>query len=145
MKTIAAFALGLGLVACGGVRAFEPAKEGDPPKLDGKYTLTGGKKDGKEISDESKKGEYTITADKITIKGQDASFVMGYKLDAKTTPVSIDMEILEGIEGTKGSKAEGIVELKGEVLKLAYSIEKGKRPKNFDGKEGFMFEFKKAK
>ena len=70
---------------------------------------------------------------------------MGYKLDPKTKPMNIDMEILEGIEGTKGSKAEGIVELKGEVLKLAYSIEKGKRPKNFEGKEGFMFEFKKAK
>ena len=39
----------------------------------------------------------------------------------------------------------GIVELKGDVLKLAYSIDKDKRPKNFEGKEGFMFEFKKAK
>ena len=145
MKTIAAFALGLGLLACGGYSAAEPEKESDGPKLAGKYTLTGGKKDGSEISDDSKKGEYEITADKITIKGKDASFVMGYKLDPKTKPMNIDMEILEGIEGTKGSKAEGIVELKGEVLKLAYSIEKGKRPKNFEGKEGFMFEFKKAK
>ena len=139
MKTIAAFALGLGLLASAALAAD------DAPKLEGKYKLVGGKKDGAEIGDDSKKGEYTITADKITIKGQDASFVMGYKLDAKTKPVSIDMEILEGVEGTKGSKAEGIVELKGDVLKLAYSIEKGKRPKNFDGKEGFMFEFKKAK
>ena len=127
-------------MACGDT---EPDK-GEAPKLASKYADRG-KKDGKEISDESKKGEYTITADKIKIKGQDASFVMGYKLDPKTTPTNIDMEILEGVEGTKGSKAEGIVELKGEVLKLAYSIEKGKRPKNFDGKEGFMFEFKKAK
>jgi uncharacterized protein (TIGR03067 family) len=143
MKTMAAFALGLGLVACGW--AAEPEKKDEAPKLEGKFMLTGGKRDGKEIGDESKKGQYTITKDKITIKGMDASFVMSYKLDAKTTPVGIDMEILEGVEGTKGAKAEGIVELKGEVLKLAYSIEKGKRPKNFDGKEGFMFEFKKAK
>ena len=31
------------------------------------------------------------------------------------------------------------------MLKLAYSMEKDKRPKNFDGKEGNMYEFKKAK
>ena len=40
---------------------------------------------------------------------------------------------------------QGIVEAKGDTLKLAYSIDKDKRPKDFDGKEGFMFEFKKAK
>jgi uncharacterized protein (TIGR03067 family) len=142
MKTIAAFALGLGLLASAGLAA---GQKDEAPKLEGKYKLTGGKKDGTDIGDDSKKGEYTITADKITIKGQDASFVMGYKLDPKAKPVNIDMEILEGVEGTKGSKAEGIVELKGDALKLAYSIEKGKRPKNFDGKEGFMFEFKKEK
>src|SRR5262245_26601373 len=144
MKSIATFAVGLGLLASAALAA-EPDRIEDAPKLEGKYKLVGGKKDGAEIGDESKKGEYTITADKITIKGQDASFVMGYKLDPKAKPVNIDMEILEGVEGTKGSKAEGIVELKGDVLKLAYSIEKGKRPKNFDGKDGFMFEFKKEK
>jgi|SoiMethySBSTD1v2_1073268.scaffolds.fasta_scaffold1730247_2 uncharacterized protein (TIGR03067 family) len=142
MKAIAAFALGLGLIASAGLAAQD---KGDAPKLEGKYKLVGGKRDGKEIGDESKKGEYTITADKITIKGEDAKFVMGYKVDPKTKPMNIDMEILEGVEGTKGAKAEGIVELKGDVLKLAYSIEKGKRPKDFDGKEGFMFEFKQAK
>lgn len=143
MKTFSAIALGLGLVAFGG--GFSMAQKDEAPKIEGKYTLTGGKRDGKEISDESKKGEYTITADKITIKGADASFVMGYKLDPKTKPMNIDMEILEGVEGTKGAKAEGIIELKGDVLKLAYSIEKDKRPKNFEGKDGFMLEFKKAK
>jgi uncharacterized protein (TIGR03067 family) len=140
MKTITALALGLGLLASAGLAAQDEA-----PKIEGKYKLTAGKRDGKEIGDESKKGEYTITGDKITIKGQDAKFVMGYKIDPKTKPMNIDMEILEGVEGTKGAKAEGIVEMKGDVLKLAYSTEKGKRPKDFDGKEGFMFEFKKDK
>ena len=141
MKTITVLALGLGLLASAGLAA----QKDEAPKIEGKYTLTGGKRDGKEIGDESKKGEYTITADKITIKGADASFVMGYKLDPKTKPINIDMEILEGVEGTKGAKAEGIIEMKGDVLKLAYSTEKGKRPKDFDGKDGFSLEFKKAK
>ena len=60
-------------------------------------------------------------------------------------PAQVDMEILEGPEGSKGSKAVGIVELKGDVLKLAYSLDKEKRPKDFDGKTGFYFELKKEK
>jgi len=145
MKTIATFALGLGLLTCIEFAAAEPGKEAEAPKLAGKYKLTSGKKDGTAVGDDAKKGEYTFTADKVTIKGMGITFVMGYKLDAKATPVKIDMVILEGPEGTKDSKAEGIVELKGDVLKLAYSTEKDKRPKNFEGKEGFMFEFKKMK
>ena len=150
MKTIAAFALGMGLLASMSLGLKSRAddkdeKKGDAPKLEGKYTLTGGKKDGAEVGEDAKKGEYSFTAEKVTIKGMDLTFVMGYKLDPKTTPVNIDMEILEGPEGAKGTKAVGIVEVKGDVLKLAYSTDKDKRPKNFEGKEGFMFEFKKKK
>lgn len=148
MKTIAAFALGLGLVVCMGLATAQEKKGQKKPealKLEGKYTLVGGKMDGTPIGDEAKKGEYSITGDKITIKGMGITFVMGYKLDAKTTPVSIDMEILEGPEGTKGSKAQGIVEMKGDTLKLAYSIDKDKRPKDFDGKTGHVFELKRTK
>jgi uncharacterized protein (TIGR03067 family) len=144
MKTIAALALGLGLVGFVGVTAAQE-KKGEAPKLEGKYKLVSGKVNGKDIDEEAKKSDYTITADKITIKGKEGSFVMGYKLNPKTTPVGIDMEILEGPEGTKGAKAEGIVELKGDLLKLAYSMDKDKRPKNFEGKEGNVFELKKAK
>src|SRR5262245_37666751 len=129
MKTIAAFALGLGLIGLLGVTvgAQEKKKEekkADALKLEGKYMLVSGKKTGTDIGDDAKKGEYTISADKITIKGMGVTFVMGYKLDPKTDPVGIDMEILEGPEGTKGSKAQGIVELKGETLKLAYTMDK---------------------
>lgn len=149
MKTIAAFSLGLGMVALLGapVWAQEKDKKGDAPKLEGKYTLVAGKVNGAAASDDSKKAEYTVTADKFTIGGKDIKFVMGYKIDAKTTPTNIDMEILEGPEGTKGTKAFGIVELKGDTLKLAYALGKDgeKRPKDFEGKAGFMFELKKAK
>ena len=67
-------------------------------------TRSCGKKNGTAIDDEAKKGEYTFTADKITIKGMDVTFVMGYKLDPKTTPVNVDMEILEGPEGRRGAR-----------------------------------------
>jgi uncharacterized protein (TIGR03067 family) len=150
MKSIAAFALGLGLLALLGSTARTDDKKPEAPKLEGKYTLVGGKKNDKPIDDDAKKGEFTFTADKVTIKGMGMTFVMGYKLDAKQTPIHIDMEILEGIEGSKGTKAAGIIEVKGDTLKLAYSLDKDKddkfkRPTNFDGKDGMFFEFKKAK
>jgi uncharacterized protein (TIGR03067 family) len=143
MKTIAAFALGLGFVVFAGLTAAQE-KKGDAPKLEGKYKLVGGKVNGKDIDEEAKKAEYTFTSDKITIKGA-LTFVMSYKLDPKADPVAIDMDILEGPEGTKGAKAQGIVELKGDILKLAYTMDKDKRPKNFDGKDGNVFELKKQK
>ena len=143
MKTIATFVVGLGLLGLLGQSS--PAEDKKVPKLDGKYTLVGGKKNGAAIDDESKKAAYTITEDKITIKGGEFSFVMGYKIDPKTEPMNIDMVILEGPEGTKDSKAQGIIEVKGDVVKLAYSVEKEKRPKDFKGEKDYFFELKKAK
>jgi uncharacterized protein (TIGR03067 family) len=145
MKTIAAFALGLGLFSCVCLSARSDEKTAEAPKLEGKYKLVGGKKNGADVDEEAKKSEFSFTADKATIKGMGLTFVMNYKLDPKTTPVGIDMDIAEGPEGTKGTKAWGIVEVKGETLKLAYALEKEKRPKGFEGKDGFYFEFKKIK
>jgi len=152
MKTLIAFVVGLGLVGFASTAWADDKKDekGDAPKLSGKYTLVSGKKNDKPIDEDSKKGEYDFGPEKITIKGNGITFVMGYKLVSKANPAEIDMEILEGPEGTKGSKAAGIVEVKGDTLKLAYSMDKDKddkikRPKTFDGKEGFVFEFKKAK
>ena len=144
MKTIATFALALGFF---GVleRAQAQDKEKKAPKLDGKYTLVGGKVNGNAVSDESKKAEYIFAPEKMTIKGGEFTFVMSYKIDPKTDPMNIDMEILEGPEGTKGSKAQGIIEVKEGTIKLAYSVEKDKRPKDFKGASDFYFEFKKAK
>lgn len=139
MKT---FALAAGVLAC---VALTGRAADDKLDLAGTYTLVSGKKNGAAVDDTAKKAEYTATADKFTIKGGEYKFVIGYTLDPKAKPVAIDMEILEGPDGSKGSKAMGIVEVKGNTLKLAYSLEKDKRPKDFDGKTGFLFELKKEK
>ncbi len=166
MKVVAAFLLGAGLFATLGLSGLtqekkeekkETKKDTDKvelPKLEGKYKLVGGKINNMDVNKEAKDYEYTFTTEKITIKGEKLKFVMGYKLDGKTTPINIDMEILEGPEGTKGIKVGGIIEVKGEVVKLAYNMEKEKdkgndapwkRPKDFEGKEGNAFELKKLK
>jgi uncharacterized protein (TIGR03067 family) len=139
MKT---FALLAGLLACAGLTA---RAADDKLDISGKYALVSGKKNGADIDEKSKKATYTVTKDQITIAGGELKFVMGYKLDASKTPATIDMEIQEGPEGGKGSKGFGIVELKGDVLKIAYALDKEKRAKDFDGKTGFYMELKKEK
>lgn len=134
--------LGAGLVAC---VALASRAEDKPAGIEGKYTLVAGKAKGGDVTEKAKMAAYTITADKFTIKGEDGTFVMSYKLDPKAKPPAIDLEILEGPEGTKGLKAAGIYEAKGDTLKIAYAVGKADRPKSFDGKADFHYELKKAK
>lgn len=117
----------------------------DKIDLTGKYTVVSGKKNGADIDEKAKKATYTATADTFTIAGGEQKFVISYKLKPGTTPVEIDMSIAEGPEGTKGSLAVGIIEQKGDTLKIAYSLDKEKRPKDFEGKTGYYVELKKAK
>ncbi|MFM8271320.1 MAG: TIGR03067 domain-containing protein [Gemmata sp.] len=136
-----ALVLTAGLVACGAL----VARADEKADLSGKYTLVAGKKNGAAVDEAAKKAEYSATADKFTIRAGDTKFVMSYRIDPKATPANIDMEIVEGPDGTKGTKALGVVEIKGDTVRLAYSLEKDKRSTDFDGKTGFYFELKKAK
>lgn len=119
----------------------------DAEKVVGDWTITGGKKAGKDLGDEAKKGTYTISKDKITLKEDGKTqFVFTYTVDAKASPAAIDMEIAESaIDGLKGSKAKGIIELSGEELKLTYDGMGGERPKKFDDDKAFAFVLKKKK
>ncbi|QEL18025.1 TIGR03067 domain-containing protein [Limnoglobus roseus] len=129
--------------------AAEDKKEAkfDAEKMSGDWTVTAGKKAGQAIGDDAKKGAYTITKDKITLKeGDKTLFVFSYTLDTKASPVAIDMEIAESaIDGIKGTKAKGIVELTGDELKLTYDAMGGDRPKKFDDDKAFVFTLKKKK
>ena len=138
-----AFALAIGLATGLGlsVRAAD-----DKIDLSGKYALVSGKKNGADVDEKAKKATYTATADTFTIANGDVKFEFSYKLKPGTTPVEIDMAIVSGPEGTpKGALAVGIVEAKGDLLKLAYSLDKEKRPKDFEGKAGYYMELKKVK
>ena len=146
MKTFAVIAVAL--VGCAGLvgRADDKPAKGDAPKLEGKYTLVSGTKNGTDVDDNAKKAKYEFEAKTITIDMGDMKFVMTYTLDGKGDTAKIDMEITESpIADLKGSKAYGIVEKKGDTLKLAYALEKDKRPTDYSGKDGFTYELKTAK
>ncbi len=120
----------------------------DAEKFMGKWMLTGGKKLGEAITDDAKKGEYVITKDKIKImEGDKEMFVMEYKIvDAKASPVKIDMKIVEApIEDVKGSKAQGILMLDGDTFKICYyPMTPDARPAKFDDDKANSFELKRA-
>ena len=113
-----AIAVAIAMVAPAFAEDKKPV-EFDATKLFGDWTISAGKKMGKDLGDDAKKGMYTFTKDMITLKeGDKVLFAFSYTIDAKTSPMSIDMEIKDApMEGLKGSKAKGILELKGGTLR----------------------------
>jgi uncharacterized protein (TIGR03067 family) len=108
----------------------------DATKLVGTWNYVSGENNGTKVDPDSlKKGTVTITKDTITLQSELGKFVIKYTVDAKKSPVQLSMEITEGVEGSKGAKAIGIIELKGDQLKLCYPAMGGKAPKEFAAKK----------
>jgi uncharacterized protein (TIGR03067 family) len=138
------------VVAVAGITAADDKKDEKKPDAEllvGTWKVTDGKKAGAAVGDDAKKGNYVFTKDTIKImEGDKALFVMKYTLDPKKSPVEIDMEITEApVAEAKGSKAKGIVEVKGDDLKIAYYPMGDERPKKFDDEKAFSFVLKKQK
>jgi uncharacterized protein (TIGR03067 family) len=129
----------LGLIALGiwlGAVAAEEKGKLDPAKLLGTWSYVSGEKNGAKIPAENlKDGIVEITKENITLKSPDGKFVIKYQLDASKSPARINIEITEGPQG-QGSKAEGIISVDGDQLKLCYPAMGGAAPKDFSTKEG---------
>jgi uncharacterized protein (TIGR03067 family) len=107
----------------------------DPAKLVGTWNIVSGERNGQKVDEDSlKKNSVVITKDTLTLKTEMGDFVMKYKVDTKKTPCQIELEITEGPAG-QGTKATGIIQLKGEELKLCYPAMGGDAPKDFTAKE----------
>lgn len=147
-KSLAALALVLGFGFA--VVAEEKKSDLTADKLAGEWSFVSGKKMGEAIEKDRLNTKTTWTKDTITIPaGPDQKFVMKFTLDTSKTPATIDMEIKEG--PVNEGKAIGIIELKGDELKLCYVPLMGadeKRPTKFESTEDyktFLFVMKKAK
>ena len=132
MTRILTLGLAFSLLAVASAKVKAPAKF-DATKLVGVWTLTAGVKDGEKL--EKAAGDVTITKDKIALTNDGQTFEFSYKVDATTTPASIDLEILAP-DAFKGAKAKGIAAIDGKTFKLAYHPMGSERPKTFDGKKG---------
>ncbi len=143
-------ALGAALVLASFLPA-QPEKKGaafDAAKLAGNWEYVSGKKAGDAVEKDHLQGNVVITKDTITMPaGPNEKIVVTFKIDAKASPASIDMEITDG--QFKGGKAIGIVMTEGDTLTLCYSPNPdGKRPTKFESTKdnaAHLFVLKKAK
>ena len=144
-------AVGIGLLVVPLLLADEAKKDAkfDESKLLGDWTYVSGKKMGEDVEKDHLQGKVTFAKDTITLPGgPDQKFVMAYKIDAKSSPAKIDLEIKDG--PVKEGKAQGIISLDGDELKLCYIPNFGdaKRPSKFESTKdngAFLFVLKKAK
>jgi uncharacterized protein (TIGR03067 family) len=119
----------------------------DSGKLVGTWSYVSGEKNGTKVDPENlKAGKVTFTKETITLESPQGKFVMKYTLDTKTNPVSLSMEMTESPFGA-GAMSKGIIEIKGDELKMCYATE-GDAPKKFETKEGSnvnLFVLKRSK
>ncbi len=122
----------------------------DPAKLVGAWTYASGEKNGEKLrADHFKNQTVTITKETFTLKGDD-KFVMKYELDVKKHPVTIKFTMTESPFGP-GAVANGIIDLKGDELKVCYAFAEGEAkeaPKKFETKQGsghHLFVLKRSK
>jgi uncharacterized protein (TIGR03067 family) len=146
MKATAWLGLCAAVVLAAAARAEDAGKGAD--KLTGTWKFVSGEKEGEKLPEERLKTPVKITKDQIKLEGpnEDMTFTFEYKLDTSKTPWHISLKGLDNV--AKGSTAEGIVEVKGDELKLCYAVEGGKPPTEFKTKEGdkhHLFVLKKAK
>jgi uncharacterized protein (TIGR03067 family) len=128
------------------VLAEEKKAEFDASKLEGKWKFVSGEKYGEKVDAKSLEAEVTITKDTITIKGGDMTHVINFKINAKASPIAIDMKGKEG--AAADMSVDGIIELKGDLLKLCYAFPGQKRPTEFAAKKdskNLYFVMKKVK
>ena len=150
MRTVLTSCLAVVVLALPFGRAEEKKGKFDAGKLVGTWKYTAGTKGGEKVAPEMLAGQVVFTKDTITLPaGPDQKFVMAYKIVGEGSPAKIDMEIKDG--PVKEGKAQGIVSLEGEVLKICYKPDLGdgaKRPEKFESTKdngNFLFELKKAK
>src|SRR5262249_37158829 len=107
----------------------------DPAKMVGAWTYDSGDKNGEKLDkDHFKDSKVVVTKETITLEGPQGKFVIKYTLDTKKNPVAVSMTMTESPFGA-GATAQGIVEVKGDELKMCYAAE-GEAPKKFEAKEG---------
>ncbi|SRR6266851_570849 len=125
----------------------DKAAQFDAAKMVGTWSYVSGEKNGTKVDPENLKGgSVKITKETITLESPQGKFVIKYTLDTKNSPVSLSMEFTESPFGA-GAMAKGIVEVKGDDLKMCYTTE-GDAPKKFETKEGsnsHLFVLKRSK
>ena len=115
-------------------------------ELDGTYTIVSGERAGKEIPADHFTGAIVMfEGDKVlgTDKDKKEFFASSFKIDTSATPHKI---MMVSTTQNKGQKADGVIEVKGDTIRLAYALPGGETPTDFKTKgEQHYFVMKKVK
>ncbi len=123
-----AFVLGLAFTLAAPAPKETPK---EAPKIEGEWIVESFDGDGEKGPDGSVLFLFTDT--KVTTKEgkRDKAEEAGYTVDLKKKPATID--IRPGRPGGKEEIVLGIIEVKGDVMKLCFTKEGGERPTEFKG------------
>jgi uncharacterized protein (TIGR03067 family) len=124
------------LLAVCPIGAADKDKEGKVEKLAAKlvgtWTYVSAEWNGQKTDKEDLKDDkVTITRKTITLQSSSGTFVLNYTLDLKKTPVVVSMAMADNPK----ANAKGIVEVKGDDLKICYA-RSGEAPKKFAARKG---------
>jgi len=138
----------LGLLALGLTTArLATAADKDGEELAGGYTIESGEKFGVPEPEERIKGSTVrITEDRVVVTDKDKKEVYGmsYVLDTATKPWKITMTAKLG--PSEGTVAKGLIEKKGDTVRLIYALPGGEMPTDFKtGEKQLMFVMKNVK
>jgi uncharacterized protein (TIGR03067 family) len=130
-------------------RAEDPKKENaDAAKLVGAYEAVAGERGGQKISaDRLKDIMVRIAVNAITTFDKDEKKVYAatYELDTSRQPWRITMTATLTPVNGKGAKAEGLIKVDGDSVKLIYALPGGKAPTDFKtGEKQQMFVLKRT-
>jgi uncharacterized protein (TIGR03067 family) len=118
----------------------------DADKLVGDWTPIDGAKAGDKVEKDRLKMKVKASKETFTLETDMGKFVIGYKLDTKASPVTVDMEIKEG--PVPEGKAKGIIAVSGDDMKLCYVfMPDDKRPTKFESTKdnnAYFWTFKRA-
>ncbi len=122
----------------------QPKQEDDAPWI-GKWKVVSGKRAGEDA--QRLPPEITIDLETIVLPtGQGDPFVMSYEVDKGRKPWAIDMDIESG--PAPSGHAVGIIEVKGDTMKLCYDPSGQNRPDEFDSNDDngcFLFVMERIK
>ena len=124
----------------GVVLVFAPAssRADDLPKaIPGTWVVESVEFNGEKVADLAQKLQFTF--DKTTMKLGGVEEILKdyasiqYKLDATVTPPLIDLTVVQGAQ--KDAKLEGIIEVKGDTMRLCVKVVGNERPLKFESPE----------
>jgi uncharacterized protein (TIGR03067 family) len=122
-------------VLCLNVHALVKSADPEKPKLEGQHQIVSGERDGQPILEATLKGcTFRFTGDKVVGANKDGTefLVADYTLDSTKTPCTIVIKPTAGSE--KGKELSGLIERKGDTIRLIYAANGAEKPTEFKTK-----------